>query len=47
MLFNFDFANNTIISCFFFFFLIIGLYFSIAAVITQNKVNFYLLTKNR
>ena len=35
MLFNLDFANNTILSCFFFFFLIIDLYFLIPAVITQ------------
>ena len=36
MLFNFDFANNTILSCFFFFFfLIIDLYFLIPAVITE------------
>ena len=36
MLFNFDFANNTISSCFFFFFLIIYLYFLIPAVIAQT-----------
>ena len=35
MLFNLDFANSTILSCFFFFFLIINLYFLIPAVITQ------------
>ena len=35
MWFNLDFANNTILSCYFFFFLIIDLYFLIAAVITQ------------
>ena len=35
MLFNLDFANNTILPYFFFFFLIIDLYFSIPAVITQ------------
>ena len=35
MLFNLDFANNTILSCFFIFFLIIDLYFLIPAVITQ------------
>ena len=35
MLFNLDFANNTILSCFLFFFLIIDLYFLIPAVITQ------------
>ena len=35
MLFNLDFANNTILSCFFLFFLIIELYFLIAAVITR------------
>ena len=34
MPFNFDLANNTILSCSFFF-LIIDLYFLIAAVITQ------------
>ena len=39
MLFNFDFANNTIIS-YFFFFLIIDLYFLLPALITQlfNRV---------
>ena len=35
MLFNLDFANNTILSGLFFFFLIIGFYYLIAAVITQ------------
>ena len=35
MLFNLDFANNTILTCFFFFFLITDLYFSIPAVIAQ------------
>ena len=38
MLFNLDFANNTIftiLSCFFFFFLIIDLYFLVPAVIEQ------------
>ena len=35
MLFNLDFTNNTFLSCFFFFFLIIDLYFLIFAVITQ------------
>ena len=35
MLFNLDFANNTVLSCFFFFFLIIDLYFLIPAVIAQ------------
>ena len=35
MLFNLDFANNTISSCFFLFFLIIDLYLLIPAVITQ------------
>ena len=35
MLFNLDFASNTILSCFFFFFLIIDSYFLIPAVITQ------------
>ena len=35
MLFNLDFANNTILSCFFFVFLIIHLYFLILAVIAQ------------
>ena len=34
MLFNLNFAHNTILSCFFFF-LIIDLYFSIPAVIAQ------------
>ena len=33
MLFSLDFAKNTILSCFFFFFLIIDLYFLIPAVI--------------
>ena len=32
---NLDFANNRILSCFFFFFLIIDLYFLIQAVIAQ------------
>ena len=35
MLFNLDFANNTILSCFFFFFLTIDLYFIIPAAIAQ------------
>ena len=35
MLFNLDFANNTILTCFFFFFLIIDLYFLIPAAIAQ------------
>ena len=35
MLFNLDFANNTILSCFFFFFLIIDLQFLIPAGIAQ------------
>ena len=35
MLFNLDFANNTIFSCFFFFFLMIDLRFSIPAAIAQ------------
>ena len=35
MLFNLDFANNTILSYFFFFFLFIDVYFLISAVITQ------------
>ena len=35
MLFNLDFANNTILLCFFFFSLIIDLYFLIPAVIAQ------------
>ena len=35
MLFNLDFANSTISSCFFFFFLIIELYFLIPAVIAK------------
>ena len=35
MLFNIDFANNAILSCSFFFFLIIYLYFLILAVIAQ------------
>ena len=36
MLFNLDFANNTILSCVFFVFLIIDLYFLIPVVITQS-----------
>ena len=35
MLFNLDFASNTILSCFFVFFLIIDLYFLIPAVVPQ------------
>ena len=35
ILFNLDFANNTILSCLFFFFLIIDLYFLIHAVIAH------------
>ena len=35
MIFNLEFANSTILSCFFFFFLIINLYFLIPAVIAQ------------
>ena len=35
MLFNLDFANNSISLCFFFLFLIIDLYVLIAIVITQ------------
>ena len=35
ILFNLDFAKNTIFSCLFFFFLIINLYFLIPAVIAQ------------
>ena len=35
MLFNLDFTNSTILSCFFLFLLIIDLYFLIPAVITQ------------
>ena len=35
MLFNLDFANNSISLCFFFFFLIIDLYVLIPTVITQ------------
>ena len=35
MLFSLDFASNTILSCFFFFFLIIDLYFLIPTVIAQ------------
>ena len=34
-LFNLDFDSNTILSCFFFFFLFIELYFLIPAVITK------------
>ena len=35
MLFNLDFANDNILSCFFFYFLIIDLYFLIPAIISQ------------
>ena len=35
MLFNLDFANNIILSCFFFLFLIIDLYFFIPAAIAH------------
>ena len=35
MLFNLDFASNTILSCFYLFFLIIDLYFLIPAAIAQ------------
>ena len=35
ILFNLDFANNTILSCFVFFFFIINLYFLNPAVIAQ------------
>ena len=35
MEFNLDIASNTILSCFFFFFLIIDLYFLIPAAITR------------
>ena len=35
MLFDFDFSNNAILSCFFFFSLIIDLYFLIPAGIAQ------------
>ena len=35
MLFNLEFSYNTILSCFFFFFLSIDLYFLIPAVIAQ------------
>ena len=35
MLFNLDFAKNTILPCLFLFFLFIGLYLLIPAVITQ------------
>ena len=35
MAFNLDFANNAILSCFIFFFLIIDLYFTIPAVLAQ------------
>ena len=35
ILFNFDFANNTSLACFFFFFLIIDSYFLIPALIVQ------------
>ena len=38
MLFNLDFANNTVLSCFVFFFLNIDLYFLIPAVIAPNFI---------
>ena len=49
IVFNLDFANNTIFSSFFFFLLIIDLYFLIRAAITQNfntcrTRNFYRIT---
>ena len=36
MLFNLDFSNNTILSCFFLFFLTIDLYFLIPVVVAQT-----------
>ena len=44
MLFNLDFANNTVLSCFFFSFLIIDSYFFIPSAITQifNRIVEYL-----
>ena len=42
MVFNLDFAKNTIVSCFFFLFLIIDLYFLILAVIIKI---FYLIVE--
>ena len=46
MLFDLDFANNNTLSCFFYFFLIIDLYFLIPAVITQifNKITELVIT---
>ena len=35
MLFNLDFASNTVLSCFFLFFLFVGLCFFISVVLTQ------------
>ena len=35
ILFDFDFANSTILSCFFIYFLVIDLYFLIPVVIAQ------------
>ena len=51
MLFNLDFANNTILPYLFFFFLIINLYFLIQAAIAQNftpiaEYDFYKLYSN-
>ena len=40
MLFNLDFANSTISSCFFFFFLITGLYSLIPTAIAQSFTPF-------
>ena len=37
MLFNLDFANSTFLSCFFFFFSIIDLYFLIPAALAQSS----------
>ena len=45
MLFNFNFANNTILSCFFFFFLIIHLHFLIAALIAELVIPIVIPTK--
>ena len=39
MVFNFDFANNTILSCFFFILFIIYLYFLIPVVIAKSLIH--------
>ena len=43
ILFNLDFAKNIILSCFFFFFLIIGLYLLISVEIFNTTANLVVL----